>query len=75
MWELLAFSDNHLPFILPVIFVIVLWVKYSSSLPWFVLEVSSFTLFIIKAVLESDVFTSVLQIQYIYTIEISELDF
>lgn len=52
-----------------------LWLKYSSCLPWFVLQISSFTFCIIKAVLENDMFTSVLQIQYIYTVEISELDF
>lgn len=42
---------------------------------WFVLQISSFTFRIIKAVLENDMFTSVLQIQYIYTVEIPELDF
>lgn len=57
------------------LWLLVLWVKYSSCLPWFVLQISSFTFCVIKAVLENDMFTSVLQIQYIYTVEISELDF
>lgn len=58
-----------------VLSLLLLRAEYSSGLPWFVLQVSSFTFSVIKAALENDMYTSVLQIQYISTVEISELDF
>lgn len=57
------------------LWLLALGVKYSSRLPWLALQISSFTFFIIKAVLENDMFTSVLRILCIYTAEISELGF
>lgn len=72
--SLFLIITSHLSYQL-LLWLLVLWVKYFSCLPWFVLQISSFTFFIIKAVLENDMFTSVLQIQYIYTVEISRVGF